>query len=71
MSQPRIRSIRSKDDPQKPCNVAYREGREAKEKGLSEEACPYDGGDTYSAYLRWHWMSGYNPLLNCISAVER
>jgi hypothetical protein len=48
----RTRSIRGKRDPQKPCNVAFREGLEAKRQGLPESACPYDGDDSYATYLR-------------------
>jgi hypothetical protein len=44
----------------KPCNVAFREGLEAKQQGLPESACPYDGDDTYAAYLRAYWLNGHN-----------
>jgi len=56
----RTRSIRSKRDPRKPCNVAFREGLEAKRQGLPESACPYDGDATYTTYLRAYWLNGYN-----------
>ena len=55
----RIRGIRSKSNPEKPCNVAFRDGQEAKTRGLSESACPYGGGDTYTTYLRAYWLNGF------------
>jgi hypothetical protein len=56
----RIKSIRSKRDPQKPCNVAFREGLEAKRRGLPQTACPFDGDNTYTTYLRAYWLNGYS-----------
>ena len=56
----RKKSIRDKRDPQKPCNVAFREGLEAKRQALPESACPYDGDDTYTTYLRTYWLNGYS-----------
>ncbi len=56
----RIKSIRSKRDPQKPCNVAFHEGLEARRRGLLESACPYGGEDTYATYLRAYWLNGYS-----------
>src|SRR5881396_10136 len=56
----RMKSIRAKRDPQKPCNVAFREGREAKQQGLPQSACPYDGDDSYATYLRAYWLNGYS-----------
>jgi ribosome modulation factor len=56
----RIKSIRAKTDPQKPCNIAFREGFEAKRRGLSQSACPYVADDSYTTYLRAHWLNGYN-----------
>jgi len=55
----RTKSIRGKHDPRKPCNVAFREGLAANRQGLPESACPYDGDDTYSTYLRAYWLNGY------------
>ena len=56
----RMKSIRGKRDPHKPCNVAFREGLEAKRQGLRENACPYDGDDSYMTYLRAYWLNGYS-----------
>ena len=56
----RFKSIRGKRDPQKPCNVAFREGLEAKRQGLSQSTCPYNGNDSYATYLRAYWLKGYN-----------
>ena len=36
----RIKSIRAKGDPRKPCNVAFREGLDAKREGLPESLAP-------------------------------
>jgi ribosome modulation factor len=55
----RTKSIRSKRDPQNPCNVAFREGLEAKGQGLPESACPYAGDNSYATYLRAYWLNGY------------
>jgi ribosome modulation factor len=55
----RIKSIRSKSDPQKPCNIAFREGLDAKQQGLPESACPYIGDHSYATYLRAYWLNGY------------
>ena len=56
----RTRCIRGKRDPRKPCNVAFREGLEAKRQGLPESACPYEGDDSYETYLRAYRSNGYN-----------
>ena len=56
----RTKSIRGKRDPQKPCNVAFREGLKARRQGLPESACPYDGDDRYATYLRAYWLNGYS-----------
>jgi len=55
----RIKSIRRKSDPRKPCNVAFREGLDAKRQGLPQSACPYNGDDSYATYLRAYWLNGY------------
>ena len=56
----RTKSIRGKRDLQKPCNVAFREGLEAKRQGLSRNACPYNGDDNYTTYLRAYWLNGHS-----------
>jgi len=56
----RTKSIRCKRGPQKPCNVAFREGLEAKRQGLPQSACPYDGDDSYATYLRAYWLNGHS-----------
>ena len=56
----RTKSIRGKRDPQKPCNVAFREGLKARRQGLPESACPYDRDDSYATYLRAYWLNGYS-----------
>jgi hypothetical protein len=55
----RIRSIRSKDDPAKPCNNAFAEGERARREGRSENDCPYADGTSYGAYLREWWLKGF------------
>ncbi len=56
----RMKSIRGKLDPQKPGNVAFRQGIEAKRQCLPQDACPYDGDDSYTTYLRSYWLNGYS-----------
>ena len=56
----RTKSIRREHDPQKPCNIAFREGLEAKQQGLPQSACPYESDDSYTTYLRAHWLNGYS-----------
>ena len=56
----RTKSIRGKRDLQKPCNVAFREGLEAKRQGLPQSACPYDSDDSYTTYLRAYWLNGHS-----------
>jgi ribosome modulation factor len=56
----RIKSIRSKSDPRKPCNIAFREGLDAGRQGLPESICPYTGDDSYATYLRAYWLNGYH-----------
>jgi hypothetical protein len=56
----RTKSIRGKRDPQKPCNIAFREGLEAKQQSLPRNACPYDGDDSYTTYLRAYWLNGHS-----------
>jgi hypothetical protein len=56
----RIKSIRSKSDPRRSCNIAFREGLDAKRQGLPEDACPYIGDESYATYLRAYWLNGYD-----------
>jgi ribosome modulation factor len=44
----------------KACNISFREGFEAKLRGLSQSACPYFADDSYTTYLRAYWLNGYN-----------